>query len=418
MINGKDKMILRDLAKKVSDIAGLDVMRERRSKWYRHNDLKTAEPLIVVYPEGAWDELLPHKDLKCEDGEARGIEWNLLSRIYYHENIDDDSVIKKDWVVHKNINGLGWNNIDLAIDWGMGSSTERSQNNPRGAYRIDTAIKNIGDIKKLKIPRISCDEQKTLADFERKQELFGDILDVKLKGITHVGFHIMYFYIHLRGLEQTYLDFYDQPEFAKELIGFFESGLEDIVNQCLELNLFGLNNDDTYVGTGGFGNTNELPAKNFDPDNVRLYDIWGSAEAQEMSSVSPEMTEEFVIQCERRLLSRFGLTAYGCCEALDDKLPYILRLPNMRRLSISPFADVKKCAEILQNKYIYSWKPNPSYVCSPEFDTAAIKKYLTEAKEYTKNCVLEIILADTHTCHNQVYRFKEWVEICRNIFQK
>jgi len=227
----------------------------------------------------------------------------------------------------------------------------------------------------------------------------------------------MYFYIHYRGLENMLYDLYDEQEFAKELINFFETGYADILNQCLELNLFSLNNGNNYNGSGGFGNTTELPKENFNPDRVRLCDFWACAEAQEMSSVSPELTEEFVIQAERRLLSGFGLTSYGCCEALEDKLKYILKLPTMRRLSVSPYANLQKCAEILRDKYVFSWKPNPAYVCSPEFDADVIKKYLTESREHIKDCVLEIILADTHTCHNQGFRFKEWVKICREIFQ-
>jgi hypothetical protein len=213
-----------------------------------------------------------------------------------------------------------------------------------------------------------------------------------------------------------FFDLYDEPELARELIGFFVAGYESILEQCVELNAFDLNNGSTPVATGGLGNTDELPKKDFSPDKIRLCDLWACAESQEMHPVSPEMTEEFVIRHERRLLSKFGLASYGCCEALDNKLQYVLKLPNIRRLSVSPFADVKKCAEVLQDKYVFSWKPNPVFLCAPNFDPPAIKQYLKDTREQIKDCIVEVVLADTHTCRNEGWRFKEWVQICRSIF--
>ncbi|MDR0473562.1 MAG: hypothetical protein LBH43_07830, partial [Treponema sp.] len=312
MVAKNDRAILRDLAKRVSEIANLDVMGLRREKWRLHNDLKTKEPLILVNPEGAFAELIPYSALRCEGDEARNIEWNLTSRIYYHENIDDDSVISDDFFVEKRLNGIGaWNAIDVGLDWGLKGKLERTPDSPQGAYRIEPVINNIDDIQKLKIPSLSYDGKATLADMEEKQELFGDILNVRIKGITHIMFHVMYFYIHYRGLEQMFFDLHDEPEFARELIGFFVAGYESILEQCVELNAFDLNNGSTPVATGGFGNTGELPKKDFSPDKVRLCDLWACAESQEMHPASPEMTEEFVICHERRLLSKFGLASYG-----------------------------------------------------------------------------------------------------------
>ena len=71
MITHKDKKILRDLAKRVADIAELPIMEQRRYMWKQHNQLKRLRPMILVFPEGSWRELLPQSVLQCEDETAR-----------------------------------------------------------------------------------------------------------------------------------------------------------------------------------------------------------------------------------------------------------------------------------------------------------------------------------------------------------
>ena len=101
-----------------------------------------------------------------------------------------------------------------------------------------------------------------------------------------------------------------------------------------------MNNDSTYHNSGGNGYTDALPAPGFDPLRVRPKDMWASAEAQELAGVSPKMHVEFSMQYEKQLLAPFGLTGYGCCEDLSHKLDDVLTIPHIRRISISPFADV------------------------------------------------------------------------------
>jgi len=225
MISKKDSAILSDLAKRVREISEMDIMAKRREKWRLHNDLQTCEPLILVSPEGSWGELLPGDIFRSEGDIARGIEWDLRSRIYRHQHIDDDSVISGDFIVPKKISGLGgWGGIDINIPWGLTDNRKHSANAERGAYKIEGAINDFNDIQKLSVPKIFHDKNASLANLAAMQEVLGDILDVKLTGITQISFHIMYFYIHFRGLEQMYIDLYDEPEFALELIRFFENG--------------------------------------------------------------------------------------------------------------------------------------------------------------------------------------------------
>ena len=173
-----------------------------------------------------------------------------------------------------------------------------------------------------------------------------------------------------------------------------------------------LTDGETYVGSGGTAYTRQLPADDFG-GTVRLKDLWGFAQSQEYTLVSPEMYDEFGLQYQAPLLERFGLNCYGCCEDMTDKLDIIIRrIPNLRRISITPWTDVQVAADKLQDRYIYSWKPNPACICDP-YDPDSIRAEIRRTLEITRGCVVEMILKDTHTCNHQPERFATWVRIAQ-----
>lgn len=114
------------------------------------------------------------------------------------------------------------------------------------------------------------------------------------------------------------------------------------------------------------------------------------------------------------MLEPFGLTGYGCCEDLSRKLDEVFTIPHIRRISISPFANVDVCAEKLKGKYIFSWKPHPAHLVG-EFNEDMIRAYLRHTLDVAREhgCVLEMILKDTHTCEFHTERFDRWTRITR-----
>jgi hypothetical protein len=248
------------------------------------------------------------------------------------------------------------------------------------------------------------------------QDLFGDILDVRLKGIAHVSYHLMSLYTGWRGLEQVMMDMVLNPGWLHDAMAFLTEGHKESLRQVLDMNLLSLNNDQTYHSSGGNGYTGELPAPGFDPERVRPEDMWASAEAQELAGVSPAMHAEFSLQYEKELLEPFGLTGYGCCEDLGRKLGDVLTIPHIRRISIAPFADVEVCAPQIGGRAIFSWKPNPAHLVGA-FDEARIREYLRHAVEVTQahGCIMEMVLKDTHTCEGHAERFDRWLAIAREV---
>jgi hypothetical protein len=401
----KDRVIIRELALKVAEIANLPIMKERKEIWKRHHALERVRPMLLVFPENSWHQLIT--SLQCEDQFARGIEWNLRTKIYYFEYIHDDTIMENTYIVDKSIWNTGW-----GLESRFTPSTKAS-----GAGKYHPVIESADDLKKMKFPEVVYDEKSSQQRFEQTQELLGNVLDVQLKGVRRISFHLMNLYARLRGLDQVMIDMHENPQMLHDAISFIETGHQRIIDQYVQLNLLSLNNDDTWIYPGGNGYNYEIPQSDYNPAHIQPKNMWASAEAQELTLVSPEMHWEFALQYEKRLLDRFGLTVYGCCEDLTRKLDYVFRISSLHQVNISPFADVEKCAENFPKNYIFSWKPHPSQLVG-DFNTDKIKENIKHALDVTKGLVFEIVLKDTHTCENHPERFTIWADMVRDLIQR
>ena len=79
--------------------------------------------------------------------------------------------------------------------------------------------------------------------------------------------------------------------------------------------------------------------------------------------MSPAMHEEFEIEYMKPVYERFGLINYGCCEPLDRKIDMIRKVGNVRKISVSPWADQQRAAMNMGSDYIFLRKPNPRPGC-------------------------------------------------------
>ena len=103
-----DRTILRELARRVADIASLPEQEERRTVWFAQNRLKPLRPPVFCRPEGAWVELLLDETLQCEDHTARQVENLLRQRIYAFEHFADDQVCEFEYPVFHAVSISGW----------------------------------------------------------------------------------------------------------------------------------------------------------------------------------------------------------------------------------------------------------------------------------------------------------------------
>ena len=95
----------------------------------------------------------------------------------------------------------------------------------------------------------------------------------------------------------------------------------------------------------------------------------------------------------------------------------MLSIPNIRRISVSPWADVESMREQMGMKAIFSCKPNPSYITGG-WDEDLMRKDTMRLMQAGKGSAFEIILKDTHTIQNDPGRLRKWTDLCRECAAK
>ena len=427
-ITTEEREVIRELARQVHDAAQRPEMDRKRNLWFDHNDLKTTEPVIAVFPEMSWWEIIRPESLVCVNEEAREIEWLLRARLFRANVIQDDIPLENIWEVQKIITDTGWDKLNpdhknaafgnaSYIDNCLGSvplAWKPDFNFEARSMHFEPIIKEPSQLSRLGAPEVIYHEKETLEKLKLHQDLLGDILDVQLVGKKFLYFAMVETYSDFRGLEQLMYDIYEEPEMLHEGMAIMEEGYHKLLDQYLEMGLLTTNGNQAYNGSGGMSYTHELPNENRVCTDLK--EFWGFTESQEFTMVGPEQHWEFVQKHEKRVADRFGLTSYGCCEPVEDKLKYVLSFDCIRRISVSPWADIEKCAERIGQKTVYSWKPNPSYYLNnytPDNKTF-MEGYIKHMLNHTKNNCAEIVLKDTHTCQNDPMRFQAWVRDVRN----
>lgn len=397
-----ERDVLRKLALRVRELAELPEQEEKRKLWYSINALEEVRPVIFCDPENGWNEIITPQDLQCEGKLARNWEMALRKEIFWGESMGDDKVIEPYFDVPY---------IYQETSWGLEEKIIKTDG--RGSYRWDPPLKSYRDMDKLRFPEIHINHEASDRLLELAREIFSDLLVVRRKTVWWWSLGMTWTLINLRGLEQVMVDMYDHPKELHQLMSFLRDGHLAKLDFLEKNNLLSLNNDSTYVGSGGFGYTHELPRPDFDGIHVRTIDIWGFAESQETCYVSPEMFEEFIFPYQYPILERFGLNCYGCCEPLHPRWHVVRRFPRLRRISVSPWADLAKMAEYLGADYIYSMKPSPTDLAVPEIDEDYLRKKLREALEITKRCRVEVIMKDNHTIGNNPQNVIRWCRIAK-----
>jgi len=408
-VEQEDIRILRELYQRKAEIAADPVMQERRQLWTRHAALESQRPMILAETSGVLDELLPESDLRCTHEWARAVERGLRELIFRHEQVGDDSVVEP-WIQY------GW--AITQGDFGVTTVLVRGDNEGKlASYHWDPPIKDLErDLDRLHFRDLQVDRERTAAWGQFLEEHFGDILPVRLRASYWWTTGLTWSAINLIGLEPLMVAMYDHPRELHRLMAFLSDEFMHYLDWFEQENLLSLNNENDYVGSGSQGFTTELPQPDWRPgDPVRVRDVWGLSESQETVGISPRMFEEFVFPYQLPVISRFGLSYYGCCEPVDSRWKIIRRIPNLRRISVSPWSNQEKMAEMLGRDYIFCRKPNPTLISTPHFDEDAIREDLRKTLRAARGCSLEFAMKDVHTLSNQPWRLGRWVALAREV---
>jgi len=405
MEDAKDVSILRELAKKYAELCARQIQDERRDLWRKHNSLKRTRPLVYVRWFAAANEIIePH--LECEDPFYRGHE-RFLREMIFQDTLGDDYILEP-W-----INQAATYVTPPESVWGPAIKYARPEE-PGGSFKNDPPIKDRSDLAKLVQPAHRIDEEDTARNVARIQDAVGDILEVNVvRAPVWRVWHgdISTDLAYLRGLERIMWDMIDEAAFLHELLAFMRDGVLKAQAEAEEAGDWRLADHENQA----MAYAEELADPRANSAPVRRRELWYFAAAQELTLVSPEMHDEFMLRYQLPIIEHFGLVAYGCCEDLTRKIDILRKIPNLRRIAVTPRADVAACAEQIGTDYVLSWRPNPAEMVCCGFSPERIRKVVTDALEASKGCHVDITLKDIQTVENDLGRLRRWVEIVRAV---
>jgi len=222
--------------------------------------------------------------------------------------------------------------------------------------------------------------------------------------------------IELIGMENMMLYMYDNPDGLHRLMGFLRDDHLAFASWLASEGLLNLNNRNDYIGSGSTGYTHDLPEPDQeDGTKIHTRDQWVLLESQETVGVGPEQFEEFVYPYQLSIAKEFGKCYYGCCEPVHSRIEILKEIPNLARVSVSPWADEAFMAEALNTDIVYSRKSNPTLISTEIFDEDAIRSDLRHTLDVARGCRVELIMKDVHTLNDQPDRLPRWVKIAREV---
>ncbi len=400
----KQADVLRELAQRYMEVCAKPEQNERRRLWALKNSLKPVRPLIYVRAF-AWREM-PQSACVCADPLFRGLE-NQLRQALFVDTFNDDTILEP-WVTlkatHRN------------EGWGLAGERRYADGEDAGAgaYKEDYPIRDLSDIEKLRVPCHEIDEEASARDLARAEEAIGDIVPVNLNRGPARGLWAMDISTdlgHLRGIEHVMMDMLDHPEWLHRLVAFMRDGILKDHAETEAAGDFGLANH--YNQAMPYAQELEPPAAN--ARGVRRSQLWGYMAAQEFTGVSPDMHEEFLLRYQMPIMEPYGLVAYGCCEDLTHKIDRLRQIPNLRRIAVSPFADVARCAEQIGTDYVVSYRPSPADMVSYRFDPDRVRSIVRRDLEACRGCHVDITLKDVETVEGDPERVRTWTRLVREL---
>ena len=412
-VSTRDRDVLRRLAEQQAWIADLPIQKDKADMWRRLNQLNSARPMVWIN-DICWHEMNVNDELtlQCDNLWARSIEQEFRRLLYQWRHLPGDMVVSNYYPCPAHIANTGFG---LSEDVDIVRTDQASDIVSRHFRR---QISKPEDIDKIQDPIITFDEDATEKEAQLLNSIFGDILPVKQMGIRHIPFEPWDELVRWWGIEGAMVDLVERPDMVNTIIARLIDAYLCELDQYIDLNLLSVNAGNIRIGSGGYGYTDELPGDSAYVQLVRPEDMWGSATAQIFAVVSPEMHWEFAIRHEMRWLKRWGLTYYGCCEPLEGKMQILRRIPNLRKVSMSPTVNIEKAVEQVGVDYVFSRKPNPAVLAWDHWSPEQARQELADFLEIGKDCHIEMIMKDISTVRYQPERLWQWEKTAMELVER
>ncbi len=406
----EDYKILRDLAiEKKALLENYD--NESKIKlWLDINNLKATRPPVHIH-QVPWRELTHVEEMivRCKDEFLQKLEFKLRKDIYEMKNFPGDMVY--------------FNKIEcppVVYDSGFGLTDEVDiiRSGHINSQHFTPVLQSEDDIYKMKEATVEYDKEATKKRLEVLDDIFGGICSVELTGQKGLWFTPWDYLISRTGVTEAMIDLIERPDFVNLYVSRYVDVSLNRLERYKELGLWASNNNDTTVGSGGYGYISDLdepPAPNI---GVSLKNIWGCGNAQMFSEVSPDMHWEFSLRHEMRWLEKFGVNYYGCCEQLHFKIDILSRIPGLRKISMSPWADLDIARENIARRYVMSIKPTPTSVAMQPFDEDVIRNEINSHLDKTEGNPTEFVFKDISTVMHEPHRLNVWDKVVREEIDK
>lgn len=395
-----ERDLIRDLAWQVRELAQGEETAHRRRLWADVHSLRLPErPPVICHP-GCWEELLPRASLQCQDPFLAGVEYD-LRQLLTKWSIGDDTVIEPWWEVHAALE------LEGEHLWGVPVGYTHS-GVEGGAWHYVHPIREEADLDKIVLPRYTHNREATRTSLERMEDLLGDILPVRqVCNLPGPGAWLHGWATQLCGVQELLIHMMDRPKWVHRLMALLRDGFLDVMEQVSRMRLLTLNNTGLWA-------CDDLPQSDFDGVHIRLRDLWGRGESQEFQAVGPAQYDEFLLHYQKPILARFGLTYYGCCEDLTNKLDLVLGIPNLRKFVCSPWTDLAKLVEKTGDRYCVEWRQKATDVIFCR-DHTSTRDHLTRGLQIAKGVPLHITLQELETVDGKPERLREWATMAKEV---
>ena len=406
----KDKETLGSLANAYMEIATLPVQDEKIELWKALNAGKMQRPMVTVcqlplHELNGCGELTLH----VEDPVFRQVESWLRETIYKWNHFPADMVVEPVIPIPMATGGFHFG-IEVQEDISVTDAA-----NSVVSHYYTNQFKTMEDVAKIKDMQITHDEAETARRLEIANDIFAGIAPVRPLGHTfHLGpWDNLSTWM---GIEAVYMELIDNPDLMHALM---RRHTDAIIAGIEQANALGVVDSQANLCHCSHIYTSEmLPGPGAGGEQT-TYNSWGFGLAQPFSSVSPATTLEFEIPYITEMAKYFHGIYYGCCDRLCDRMEMVKNIPNVRKLSCSPWSDKEKFAEQIGPVLTMSAKPNPAFLANSSIDYGHIEADLREtvAAARRHNVNLEFILKDISTVQYRPERLEKWNEIAMKVVQ-
>ncbi|GEM_PF-2847722 len=372
---------IKDMAEEVRRICSGGRYRDLSVFWERfHNQEQVKRVPVIIEFDPLW--LAGHlgfdyKELVMGNSPETLIEFQLKQKIFHHRYIPDDTIIKPE---------ISTRPTGIPITDPFGGRYEYHFNT--GGWHVLPVVSERSDLGKIPLPHFNSDgyslrKKETLNRFNDILE--GEIMVNYVDPVEEGWFGPLSSAMGVYGMHNFLTDLKDEPKFIQELMQKVTMAKVEYMKE-----------------------RNKIMAE--EERNVFWMDYGLGEDEVDCNLISPRDYEEFVFPYDRMEAETYLRCYYHSCGNLTPVLGLIGTLPNLYKVEISPWTDLKTAVQKLPAHVILEKTILPNrdtFEASP----ADIKKSVTDIISIAYGRLLEI-KCDAIMDGN-LDRILKWLDIVR-----